>query len=144
MKVLCDTSVLVAALMQAHPAHARALAWLVRAHSGEIEIVISAHSLAELYSVLTRIPLKPPISTPEIWKLIEDSVLSLCTVVALEPAEYASVLRGLSNVGIGGGPTYDALIAAVAQKSAVDQIITLNVGHFVRVCPELAAVIAEP
>ena len=144
MKVLCDTSVLVAALMQAHPAHSRALSWLVRARSGEIEVVLSAHSLAELYSVLTRIPLKPQIPPGEIWKLVEEGVLSHCIVIALEPAEYASVLRRLSSEGIGGGPTYDALIAAVAQKSNVDQVITLNVAHFVRVCSELAPIIMEP
>lgn len=37
MKIFYDTSVLVAALVVAHPNHARALEWLRRARAGEHE-----------------------------------------------------------------------------------------------------------
>ena len=47
MKALFDTSVLVAASVETHPMHARAWPWLKRAHSGEIEYCVVAHSLAE-------------------------------------------------------------------------------------------------
>ena len=63
MKVLLDTSVLVAAMIEAHPAHERALSWLQRAKGKEITAAVACHTLAELYAVLTRLPLQPPIFT---------------------------------------------------------------------------------
>lgn len=57
MKVLFDTSVLVAALIVDHPKHSESLPWLLRIKAEEIQGFISTHSLAELYAVLTRLPL---------------------------------------------------------------------------------------
>jgi predicted nucleic acid-binding protein len=54
VKVLFDTSVLVAALVEAHPMHARALPWLQRAKAGEIAMVVVSHSVAELTLVQIR------------------------------------------------------------------------------------------
>lgn len=53
MRVLLDTSVLVAAMVEAHPAHERALPWLQRVEAGIDSGVVAAHSVAELYAVLT-------------------------------------------------------------------------------------------
>jgi predicted nucleic acid-binding protein len=61
MKALLDTSTLIAAMLPDHVHHAHALAWLSRAKSGAFEFVGSAHSLAEIYAVLTRLPRTPPI-----------------------------------------------------------------------------------
>jgi predicted nucleic acid-binding protein len=44
MRVLFDTSVLVAALVQAHPRHSHALPWLQRAKAGEFKYLVSSHS----------------------------------------------------------------------------------------------------
>ncbi len=49
MKILFDTSVLVAALVQKHPKHERALPWLSKAIRNEFEFIVSSHTLAELY-----------------------------------------------------------------------------------------------
>jgi predicted nucleic acid-binding protein len=56
MKVLMDTSVLIAGMLSDHVQHAQAQPWLARAKNGPVEAVVSGHSLAELYSVLTRPP----------------------------------------------------------------------------------------
>ena len=56
MNVLFDTSVLVAARVAAHPAHRRARPWLRRAKGGEVGFLVAAHTLAERYAVLTRLP----------------------------------------------------------------------------------------
>ena len=63
--VLFDTSVLVAAMLEEHPHHSKCFAWLQRVRSEEIEGFISTHSIAELYSVLTRFPRYPRIN-PEL------------------------------------------------------------------------------
>jgi predicted nucleic acid-binding protein len=49
-----DTSVLVSAALKAHPHNARALPVLEELLSRKYRGIISAHSLAEVYSVLTR------------------------------------------------------------------------------------------
>ena len=56
MKVLYDTSVLIAALLVAHSHHALALPQLEKAQCQEVRGYVSTHSLAELYSVMTRLP----------------------------------------------------------------------------------------
>ena len=45
MRVLLDTSVVVAGLLPAHPTHAVAAPWLARARTGGFEFVFSAHFL---------------------------------------------------------------------------------------------------
>ncbi|HDH87226.1 MAG: hypothetical protein DRG35_02195 [Deltaproteobacteria bacterium] len=59
MKTLFDTSVLVAAIVEPHSMHTRALPWLQRAKAGEIDFLAASHTLAELYAVLATLPLKP-------------------------------------------------------------------------------------
>ncbi|MGI8499564.1 MAG: type II toxin-antitoxin system VapC family toxin [Hassallia sp.] len=62
MKVLFDTSVLVAAFEVSHPRYGVCLPWLQRVQVSEIDGYLSTHTFAELYSVLTRLPVRPPIS----------------------------------------------------------------------------------
>jgi predicted nucleic acid-binding protein len=143
MTVLLDTSFMVALLNEEHVAHHRVLPWQQQIVRGELRGILAAHSLAETYAVLTRLPLKPPIPPDLAWQAIERN-LSVLQVIALTPDEYRSVLGELASQGIAGGPTYDALIAAVARKSSVDLLLTLNPAHFRRVAPDLADRIQEP
>ena len=62
VKALFDTSVLVAAIVDGHPKHEKALPWLSKAKAQEIEFIVSSHTLAELYAVLSALPVKPRIS----------------------------------------------------------------------------------
>ena len=52
MRVLADTSVLVAAMVESHPAHDRAFPWLLRAKQGKLDLLVATHTLAETYAVL--------------------------------------------------------------------------------------------
>jgi predicted nucleic acid-binding protein len=140
---LADTTYLVALINEDHPAHLRVLPWQQRIVRGEIRGVLAAHTLAEAYSVLTRMPHTPPISPKVAWQAIERN-LAPFEVVALTAEEYTQVMSDLAARGLGGGPTYDALIAAVARKAGVDLLLTLNPNHFLRVAPDLASRIQEP
>lgn len=62
MKVLFDTSVIVAALLPQHPSHVPCFAQLHAVESGPAKGYLSTHSLAEVYSVMTRLPSQPKIS----------------------------------------------------------------------------------
>lgn len=135
MRILFDTSVLVAAIVEAHPAHERALPWLARGRSGKIELVVAAHSAAETFAVLSTMPLSPRIGAGLARQLVRENVLSVARVVALSARDYRAVIDELGDLGVAGGAVYDALIARVAVKAKVDQLLTLNPKHFHRVWP---------
>lgn len=136
MKTLFDTSVIIAALVESHPVHARAFPWLKQAKENQLELVVASHTLAELYAVLTTLPLKPRISSSVAWRLIKENVESTGKVISLTPAEYSATIKRLSEIGLIGGTIYDALIARVAQKAKVGRLLTLNIDHFKRVWQE--------
>ena len=144
MSVLLDTSVLVAAMVESHPAHARALPWLQRIQDGTDTGLVAAHSLAELYAILTTLPVQPHIPPTVAWQLIQHNVLNRFEVVFLSDEDYVAVIDHLSNLGIVGGATYDALILHAAAKANADQVVTLNERDFRRTCPDFADKIISP
>ena len=144
MKTLFDTSMIVAALVETHPMHERAFPWFKRSKAKEFELIIASHTLAELYAVLSTLPIKPRISPSVAWRLIHENIESTAKIVSLTPTEYISIVRHMSDLGLVGGAIYDALIAKVAQKSKVKRLFTLNIEHFKRVWPEGKEIICLP
>jgi len=149
VKILLDTSVLVAALVRSHPEHERCLPWVRRAHVGEIDLVLAAHSLAELHAVLTTLPVRPRISPRTARQLVEENRLApkpagVATVVALEATDYLTVVEEVARNGVAGGAVYDALIAKVADLAAVDHLVTLNGKDFRRVWPDGVERVRQP
>ena len=144
MKVLFDTSVLVAAMVEPHPMHGRALPWLRRAKARAFEWVIASHTLAELYAVLTTLPVIPRIAPGMAWRLMQENVEPTATVIALSAADYRMTIRRLAELGLPGGVVYDALIAQAAQKARVGRLLTLNPEDFKRVWPEGEAILTVP
>ena len=65
MKIVPDTSVMVPSFLKTHENHTRVMPWIQRIVSGELTAVWAAHSVAETYSVITRLP-APMCLTPEI------------------------------------------------------------------------------
>jgi predicted nucleic acid-binding protein len=144
MKILFDTSVIIAALVESHPMHQRAFPWLKKAKEHHFELVIASHTIAELYAVLSALPTKPRISPATAWRLVHENIEAIGKIVSLTAAEYSSVIKKISERGLVGGITYDALIAKVAEKSKVEQLLTLNSDHFKRVWPEGEKIIVSP
>ena len=144
MKILFDTSVLVAGIVERHPMHESAFPWLKGANAGQFEFIVSAHSLAELYAVLTTLPLSPKIAPGTAWRLIREDVQSRAKVIPLSPTDYGSVIRRMAELGLSGGAVYDAIIAKAPEKAGIDHILTLNPDDFKRVWPEGEALIRLP
>ena len=144
MKVLFDTSVLVAAMVETHPSHERALFCLQRIKDGTNRGVVSAHTLAELYAILTRLPVRPRILPTVAYQLIAHNVIGEFEVVSLSNHEYTDLIEHLSGLGIIGCVTYDAVILRAAIKANVEQIVTLNPGDFRRVYPKIADEVVSP
>ena len=136
MKVFLDTSVLVAAVVSKHESHARAFPLLERVQNGKDEGFVAAHSLAEMYAILTKLP--PPYRhAPEQALLsIEENVLKHFKISSLAGNDYASLIRAAAVAGIQGGTIYDAVLLKSAEKSTPDRIFTLNLKHFLAVAPK--------
>ena len=143
MKVLMDTSVLLAAVLPDHVHHSHSRPWLERAKAGALEALVSGHSLAELYSVLTRLPRTPRISPADALQLIQQN-LSSFAVVTLSANDYRNLIEELAKIGVAGGAVYDAVIAKAAELSNVDCLLTLNTSHFLRVWPGGLSRITSP
>jgi predicted nucleic acid-binding protein len=133
MKIFFDTSVLVAAIVEAHPMHSHAFPWLVRAKSREFDMAVAAHTLAEVYAVLTTLPLIPRITPGAARRLIHDNIETTARIISLLWQDYISVIKNLSDLGLSGGIIYDALIIRAAQKADVKKILTFNANDFKRV-----------
>jgi predicted nucleic acid-binding protein len=144
VKILLDTSVLVAAMAGFHAEHARTLPWLQRLKQGPDIGVVSTHTLAELYAILTRLPIRPRMTPTLVRQLIRDNILGVFEIVSLTEHDYEAVIDHMTAMGLMGGTTYDALILHAATKAHVDQVVTLNERHFRRVRPDLAAKIVAP
>jgi predicted nucleic acid-binding protein len=144
MKTLFDTSVLVAAIVEPHPMHNRALPWLQRGKTGELAFFVASHTLAELYAVLTTLPIKPMISPSTAWRLIHDNIEISAKIISLSPSDYQDIIKRVSEFGLSGGIIYDALIVKAAKKSKVERLLTFNINNFKRVWPDGESIITVP
>lgn len=141
MAALIDTSVFVAAFWSDHSAHA---ASIQRCDSlSKSEGFCAAHSLAEVYSAMTRLPVKP-IIPPDQALLFVQKIVERFTVVALDSDEYFETIQDLAARGLGRSLVYDALIVRSARKAAVEHIFTWDVDDFRRIAPDLAERIRTP
>lgn len=125
-----DTSVLVSAAVFRHPHNSSALGILEELLSRKHRGHISAHGLAEVYSVLTRTPFKPPLYPSEAWKIMEEMILPQMQLVVLSPQEYREVVRHCASSGWVGGKVHDAIHLRCAEKASCDRIYTFNVRDF--------------
>jgi len=142
-RIFFDTSVLVAAMIASHPAHGPSAAWLLRARAGEVEGGVSTHTLAELYSVLTRYPVRPRIS-PELARRLIQKNLENLQKIALSTEDYRQVLDCVSERRLSGGAIYDALIARAALVLKAKKLLTLNPKNFIRLGPPVAEIVVVP
>ena len=129
-------------MVEGHPSHSAALPWLQRVKTDTG--LAAAHTLAELYAILTRLPITPRIPPAIALRLIQSNVLDRCKVVALSGDDYVTLLQHVAGLAIAGGAVYDALLLHTAWTAGVDQVITLNAHDFRRVYPALADKIVSP
>lgn len=141
-RYLCDTSCLVATVCKWHVHHGRTIVELNRRNASPRELVIAAHSLAEAYAVLTRLPSPYRLRPRDAIELIEAN-WGDTPIVQLSGREMWRTLRDARQLGIIGGQTYDALIAACALKARASELLTWNVRNFAPFS-ERISVVAPP
>jgi len=136
-----DTSVLVPVFVEEHPHHEASLAVFLR--SDKKRGSCAAHSLAEVYATLTRLPGKHRASASEAMLFLENMQERL-VLISLDAEEYWRAVMHSAESAIVGGMIYDALLAHCALKARAETIFTWNVEHFRRVGPEVAKRIRTP
>lgn len=144
MKLLFDTSTLIASLVEAHPAHLTTYPWLLRVKEGQDQGLLSLHSLAELYSKLTRIPFTSGVlSAEKVQRIFETDIIGVFQIVSFSDEDYIKIIDHLAKRNLVGGIIFDALICYAGIKTNVDQILALNAKHFRQIYPESAHLIVE-
>jgi predicted nucleic acid-binding protein len=132
---LADTNCLIALLQSWHQHHHRTAREFDRRIARGARLVVAAHSLAEAYSVLTRLP--EPFRTPPVdaRSAIFTSIVGNAEVAALSVDAYLRLLQSAPDRNILGGRIYDALIVACAVEAGADVLLTFNERRFVDLAP---------
>lgn len=136
-----DTSVLIAACSPEQPGHEESRRLLAAATRGTS--ACGAHTLAEIYAVMSRLP-GGRRQRPELAERLVSQIADKVSVVPLTAEEYRDTIGSAARSGVAGGTIYDGLLLTCARKVDADRIYTWNVRHFQMVAPDLAGRIAEP
>lgn len=126
-----DTSVLVAALVEPHPLHRRAMPWLEAVGRGEAAGECTTHALAETWSVLTRLPIDPAIAPPLATVAVER-LAGLLSVVEVSREAYRRAMQRCAERGLRSGAVFDAVHLVCAEISGADALVTFNPADFTR------------
>ena len=140
VKILFDTSVLVAAILVKHPHHFPCCSWLEKVKISQIEGFIVTHTLAELFSVISSFPSQTRFS-PQ--RLIQENLKEF-QIISLTEYDYYEAIENMVNLGFTGGAIYDSLIAYSALKIEADKILTLNAKHFLRLGDSISELVEVP
>ena len=132
MKVFFDTSVLVGAFYGDHPRHAACLRLLEDA--SKKTHFCAAHSVTELYAVMTRLPVRPRI-TPEQGLLFVENVRDYFAVITLSAAEQFEAVAEAARRGLAGAKVYDLLTIKCAAKAGAERAYALDGAGFARLAP---------
>lgn len=143
MKVAFDTSVLVAGVHRAHPHHARAIVWIDAVAEERMTGLVTWHALAELWSVLTRMPGSARTSPAQAWQ-VARRVRDVFDVRSLEPVAYDEGLQRCSDRGLSSGVIFDALHLVAAEHAGADALVTFNGADFLRLTAPSSPRIAIP
>jgi len=143
--IFFDTTVLVAASAQSHPHYAQARPALLRVAAGRDKGFMGQHSIAEVFAVLTRLPVQPRILPVEAARILTENILPHFAAVPLDKEDYMAAMNAMADGGWSGAKIYDALLLRCAVKSAAKRIYTFNLGDFRQLAPPaLQAKICAP
>jgi predicted nucleic acid-binding protein len=145
MEIFFDTNVLVAASAKTHVHFARAAPAVDRVIAGKDKGFLSLHSVAEVFSTLTRMPVQPRIHAAEAARILTDDLLGHFEAIPLTKEDYVAVLETMVSGSWRGGKIYDALLLRCAEKSGAERIYTFNLADFQQMAsPALRAKICAP
>jgi predicted nucleic acid-binding protein len=143
VKVVFDTSVLVASIVIGHRDHARARCWIQAAEAGQVEGFASWHAMSETWSVLTRLPLTPRITPHAAWAAIRR-FRAFLTLLPPTERTYRGALARCTARQLSSGAVFDAIHIVTAEHAHADAILTFNRADFVRLAEATSPRIVVP
>jgi len=141
VKWFFDSSVLIPVFYRDHIHHEASLKVFEAAQKKDS--CCAVHSLAEVYSTMTRLPGKYRLNGDQALLFLEE-IKDRCTLIALDVDEYVSVIEAAASLGIVGGTIYDALLSQYALKANAEIILTWNLEDFSRLGPDVAKRVRTP
>ena len=141
MREFFDSSVLIAAFWGGHAKHSPSIKCLSNADKRHSSC--SIQSLAEIYAVMSSLPVAPGIPPEQVMLFVEE-VRSRLTLVSLDEKEYFQTFQRCVDRGFTSGRIYDALLLSCAAKSGAQTIFTWDLKHFRATARELAERIRTP
>ena len=142
-KILFDTSVIIASLVEAHDDHDSSRPW-IESIGKKTEGFICNHALCEIYSTLTVLPHKPPLGPQVSRQLIENAVLEKLTPIDLSTKDYRLAVERMASLQMKSGAIYDALHLQAALKKEIPFLLTLNEKDFTRISDPKEITILNP
>jgi predicted nucleic acid-binding protein len=139
-----DTNCMIAAVCSWHEHHAAATAEIESRIDREEALAVPAAALVEAYAVLTRLPTPHRLSPADAWHLLQANFVEQASVITLDATTYTRVLSRLAEEKVGGGRTYDAIIAECAQQAGAGTLLTFNDRHFEPAPTNVAIVVPRP
>jgi predicted nucleic acid-binding protein len=138
---LFDTSVLIPVFLEEHEHHERSLRAFV--HAERKRDCCAAHSLAEVYATMTRLPGRQRLSGDQVLLFLGD-IRERLALVTLTGDEYQAAIKDAAPAGVVGGTIYDGLIARCALKARVETLYTWNTRHFEQFGPVVSKRLKTP
>jgi predicted nucleic acid-binding protein len=125
--LVCDTSVVIPLVIESHSAHLA-----LRRQCAGRDLALTQHSLAEAYSVLTRLPGDARVAPTDAARIL---AANFPQTVGPEWAVASRLPQILAPLGIAGGAVYDALVGLAA---LANQMVLLT--RDARALPTYAAI----
>lgn len=126
MRVLCDSSVLIAALLPSEDHHAACAAVL----NGSDTRLVHVHALSETFATLTGGSLGFRVDADLAARLIREQIVARATIIVLDADEVTDALNKARAHGVRGGAVYDYMHLVAARKGMADVLYTLNPSDF--------------
>src|SRR5258706_2152732 len=141
MRGFFDTPVLIRLFCRDHVRHGPSQELFIQ--FSQSRICCGAHSLAEVYATLTRMPDKRRISGEQAMLFI-GNIRDRLSIIALNGDEYADALEASAALGIVGGGIYDAMLSHCGFKAKAEAIYTWNTRHYALCGQEIVARLRTP
>jgi predicted nucleic acid-binding protein len=121
-----------------------AIVWIDAVLDQRITGVVTWHALAEIWSVLTRMPAPARLSPEQAMRVVRR-VQGVLQLHQMEPAVYNEALQRCSDRGFASGVVFDALHLVGAEHAGADALVTFNGADFLRLAsPTSPRIIIPP
>jgi predicted nucleic acid-binding protein len=141
LRAFFDTSVLVPVFLDRHVHHKASFELFEKLQPQQAGC--GAHSLAEVYATLTRLPPPHRLRSDQAMLLLGE-IRARLQFIALTGEEYYRAIDKCAERGVMGGTLYDGLLAACALKAKADVIYTWNSRHYSQFGPDIEKRLRTP